>query len=173
MKDWLQLFSAVMVGLEPYVLWASRPFVSWLRANPLGPALTVVFAGLVWVFLLPWVSLLAFKSSKLVLVQVCIGVVVIPYVLHRVHDLSLRPFLALWILILALALWSSPAPLEEIRAFELSAHITGWFMFGFLPTAGISLYLIDARERREFRERQASQKEAERSTAMAEDRKSV
>ncbi|MBX3021747.1 MAG: hypothetical protein KF799_08740, partial [Bdellovibrionales bacterium] len=112
-----------------------------LRANPLGPALTVCLTGLVAVFVLPQLSFWLFASPRLILVQVLLSAPLVPYAVHRIHHVSWKPLAGLWVAIYALALIRSPQPLQVITAFAFSAHLSIWILWGLLVTALAGLAL--------------------------------
>lgn len=118
------------------------PLVKWLRANPLGPAVTVCLAALFAVFLIPQLSLWLFAAPKLLLTQTVLAAPFVPYAVYRVHGVHWKPLAGLWAAIYILALARSPLPLKVMPAFKISQHMSGWFMWGFLFTAILGLYFV-------------------------------
>lgn len=119
----------------------AQKLVKLLRANPLGPALTVCLSGLLAVFVLPQLVLWLYFAPKLILTQVVLSAPFVPYCLYRIHKVPLKPLVALWVGIYVLALFRTPQALNVMPAFAISAHMSSYFIFGFLLSAVLGLVM--------------------------------
>lgn len=123
--------------------WVQEDLVRWLRANPLGPVLTTVFAGLLAVFIIPQLSMWLFAAPKLILFEVLLFTPFVPYAVHYVHRIPWKPMAGMWAAIYLIALVRSPLPLKTISAFLLSSHMHSWFMWGFAFTAAFAFFAAE------------------------------
>lgn len=136
--------SSHWAGLNSTFRKHAWPLVLWLRANPLGPALTVCLTGLFSVFALPQLTVWMLPWPKLILTQVLLSAPFVPYSVYRVHQVPWRPLVGLWAGIYIAALARTPVPLKGMQALALSAHMSSWFMWGFFFTAVLALYQISS-----------------------------
>lgn len=113
--------------------------VQMLRANPLGPALTVCLSGLFAVFVLPQLTLWLVFAPKLILTQVLLSAPFVPYCLYRIHKVPWKPLAAVWAGVYLLAFLQTPHALNVMPAFAISAHVSTYFIWGFAVSAGVGL----------------------------------
>jgi hypothetical protein len=141
----VQKLKAYLLLLNSKVEHKAWPLVQWLRANPLGPALTVCLAGLASLIALPQLTMWLIIAPKLVLTEVILLAPFVPYAVYRVHQIEWRRLAALWAAIYIVSFIRTPHPLKVMSALGLSAHITSWFLWGFVLTAVYAWYVVAQR----------------------------
>lgn len=117
-----------------------HPLAVWLRANSLGPALTVTVGALISIFLIPQLTFWVVNAPKFVLFEVLSGAPLVPYAVYRIHRVSWKVLTALWALVYIVGLATPPAPLRGMAALAISAHFTGWFLWGFAATGALAFF---------------------------------
>lgn len=110
------------------------PLVGWLRTNPLGPALTVTFSGLLALFILPQLTLWLTYSPRVLLAQVLLSAAFVPYATYRVHATPWKWLAWMWVGIYLIGLVRTPVSLRVMHPLAIAGHMTSWFLIGFVLT---------------------------------------
>jgi hypothetical protein len=103
----------------------------------------VVFSGLAAVFLIPQQTLLlGIHAPRFILFEVLLGALFVPYAVYRVHGGSRYVLGAIWGFIYLMGALRAPEPLRNMRALDIGAHMSVWFLIGFAITAAYSLWAL-------------------------------
>lgn len=113
----------------------------WLRANPLGPALTVVISALVFLLFVPQLTMMLIPAPHLLLLEVLLGSGMLPMLVHRIHFIPLRPLIAFWLGLYAIAFLRVPGRLWKADPLALSGHLTVWLLLGSIGLILLALFL--------------------------------
>jgi hypothetical protein len=106
--------------------------------NPWAPILTVPTIGLLFFFLIPWLSLTFVNSRSVSVVVVALGIFLVPWLLARLHEALFLYILAIWIFFGAVNVWTMPKEWEGNPKLAFVSH----FLPGILLSLILSMVLV-------------------------------